>query len=625
MWIPNHARLAPLSRLSAWFSRSAADPSTLVNAAPLCFTLGGEHHVHTRDAIRLGQVSGARQASLRARAFDPLLILWIALAAVLLFLVVNPLFRLVQTSLEDPDTGAFTLMNYVAAYSKPRYLIAMWNSIRLGASVTCLCLLFAVPIAWAVSRTNMPAKGLVRTLVLGAFITPPYLGAIGWILLAGPNSGWLNRIWMGLTGASHGLFDIYTFSGLTFIIGIYSFPYIFIFTAAALEVVSSEMEDAANILGAGLIRTTLRITLPLVMPAILGGAIITFLEAIALFGSPALIAIPARFNVVTTQLLQFFSQPIRAEVAAAYAVPLLLITVALFVVQRKLISRRGFVSLTGKGGERRLMDLGRWRFAILGYSLFVLSLSVLLPYIVLMQAALAKAWGRGFAWDNLTLNNFAYILFQHETAGQSVINSFTYAAAAAFISITLGLSIAYIVSRRLLPYAGVLSFVAMAPFVVPGIVLAIAFYAAYAPPPFSLYGTATILILAFATRFLPIGYANADAAIRAINPEMEEAVRILGGGRLLAIRKVMAPLMKRGLVGAWLLVFIPATRELSTAMFLYGPKTRTMSVMLMDMSEEGNFEHLAALGFLLLLATLAIVGIASALLGRDFMLRRERQ
>ena len=206
-----------------------------------------------------------------------------------------------------------------------------------------------------------------------------------------------------------------------------------------------------------------------------------------------------------------------------------------------------------------------------------------------------------------------------------MINSFTYAAAAACIAIVLGLSIAYIVSRRLLPFAGVLSFLAMAPFVVPGIVLAIAFYAAYAPPPFTLYGTATILILAFATRFLPIGYANADAAIRSINPEMEEAVRILGGGRLVAIRKVMAPLMKRSLIGAWLLVFIPATRELSSALFLYGPKTRTMSVMLMDMSEEGNFEHLAALGFLLLAATLVIVGLASALLGRDFMLRRERQ
>ncbi|MBV9247754.1 MAG: iron ABC transporter permease [Acetobacteraceae bacterium] len=561
----------------------------------------------------------------RRRVFDPATLIWIVLAALLLFLVVNPLFRLVQLSLEDAETGALTFANYIAAYSRPRYLQAMWNSLALGFWVTLLCLAFAVPLAWAVSRTDMPAKGLIRVLVLGAFVTPPYLGSIGWILLAGPNSGWLNRLWMALTGAQEGLFDIYTFSGLTFNIAIYSFPYIFIFTSAALDVVSSEMEDAANILGAGTLRTTLRITLPLVLPAIMGGAIVTFLEAIALFGTPALIAIPARFNVVTTQLLQFFGQPVRAEVAAAYAVPLLLVTVVMFGAQRWLVRRRGFVALTGKGGERRTMALGPWRWVMFGYAVAVLSLSVVLPYLVLAQAALSKAWGRGISLGNLTLHNFTYLLFEHETAGQSVINSFTYAAAAACIAITLGLAIAYIVSRRLLPAAGVLSFVAMAPFVVPGIVLAIAFYAAYAPPPLALYGTATILILAFATRFLPIGYANADAAIRSINPEMEEAVRILGGGRLVAIRRVLAPLMQRSLVGAWLLVFIPATRELSSAMFLYGPKTRTMSVMLLDMSEEGNFESLAALGFMLLASTLIIVGLATALLGRDFMLRRDRE
>lgn len=564
------------------------------------------------------------QSSLRVRSFDPLILLWIALALILIFLVVNPLFRLVQSSMEEVDTGAFTLMNYYTAFSRPRYVTALWNSLRLGAMVTLLCLIFAVPMAWAISRTNMPGKNAIRLLMLGAFITPPYLGAIGWILLAGPNSGWLNRFFMAITGAPEGIFDIYTFNGLAFVIAIYSFPFIFIFTNAALDVVSSEMEDAANVLGAGTLRTTLRITLPMVLPAILAGAIVTFLEAIALFGTPALIAIPARFNVVTTQLLQFFSQPIRAEVAAAYAVPLLLVTVALFGVQKLITRRRGFVALTGKGGDRRLIDLGPWRWVMFGYSMFVMTLAVILPYIVLAQAALAKGWGRGFSWDNVTLKNFEYLLFQHETAFQSVINSFTYAAAAAFIAIGLGLAIAYIVSRRLLPGADFLSFLAMAPFVVPGIVLAIAFYAAYAPPPLALYGTATILILAFATRFLPIGYANADAAIRSINPEMEEAVRILGGGRLTAIRRVMAPLMKRSLIGAWLLVFIPATRELSSAMFLYGPKTRTMSVMLMDMSEEGNFEHLAALGFLLLAATLVIVAGATAFLGRDFMMRRER-
>jgi iron(III) transport system permease protein len=157
--------------------------------------------------------------------------------------------------------------------------------------------------------------------------------------------------------------------------------------------------------------------------------------------------------------------------------------------------------------------------------------------------------------------------------------------------------------------------------VIPGIVLAIGFYAAYAPPPLALYGTAAILVLAFTTRFLPIAYANASAAMRSFNPEMEEAVRILGGTRLTAMRRVIAPLLKRSLIGAWLLVFIPATRELSAAIFLYGPNTRTMSVMLFDLSEEGNFEHLAALGLLLLVATVAIVALGYRVIGRDFMVR----
>jgi iron(III) transport system permease protein len=249
---------------------------------------------------------------------------------------------------------------------------------------------------------------------------------------------------------------------------------------------------------------------------------------------------------------------------------------------------------------------------------------VVLPYAVLAQAAFAHAWGQGWTLANLTLENFTYLLVEHQTARQSVINSFEYAAASAFLALGLALSIAYMVERRLVPFGGVLSFLCMAPFVVPGIVLAIAFYAAYAPPPFSLYGTAAILILAFTTRFLPIAYANAAAALRSLNPEMEDAVRILGGSRLLALCRITAPLLKRSLLGAWLLVFIPATRELSTAMFLYGPNTRPMSVMLLDMSEEGNFEHLAALGFLLLAASLIIVALGYRSIGRDFMLRRDR-
>jgi iron(III) transport system permease protein len=558
----------------------------------------------------------------RASRFDSTWLLWIAIIAVLLFLVVSPFVYLVITSFQTERTGEFTFANYATAYGRARYVEALVNSLKLGAVSALLAGVFAVPLAWAVARTNMPGRGLTRMLVLATFITPPYTGAVAWILLAGPNAGWLNRFYMMATGAEAGPFNIYSFTGLAVVIALYSFPYIFIFTTAALELVSSEMEDAANILGAGPWRTMRKVTLPLALPAILGGLIICFLEAIALFGSPAMIAIPARFNVVTTQLFQFFGNPVRVEVAAAYAMPLLGVTILLVLVQRLIVRRKGFVALTGKGGERRPILLGRLRWVVFGYAMFVAALAVFLPYIFLIQSAFAKAWGRGFLLDNITFANFRFILFEHATAAQSVINSFLYAGVSATIAVFLTLGVAYIVARRLIPFGGFLGFLCVAPFVIPGVVLAIGFYAAYAPPPLALYGTALILILAFTTRFLPVGYVNASAAINSLNPEMEEAVRVLGGSRLTALRRVVAPLLKRNLLGAWLLIFIPATRELSAAIFLYGPNTKVASVMIFDMSEEGNFERLAALALVLQVLTLPLLYLGQRALGRDFMLRR---
>jgi iron(III) transport system permease protein len=556
------------------------------------------------------------------RSWDPTWLLWAAIIAVLLFLVVSPFIELVLSSFRSASGGGFTFANYATAYGRERYVQALINSLELGACAALLAGVFAIPLAWAVSRTNMPGRGFVRMAVLATFITPPYTGAVAWILLAGPNAGWLNRAFTFVTGAESGPFNIYSFPGLVFIIALYSFPYIFIFTSAALELVSSEMEDAANILGAGTWKTMRRVTLPLALPAILGGLIICFLEAIALFASPAMIAIPARFNVVTTQLFQFFSNPVRVEVAAAYAMPLLGVTVMLILIQRLIVNRKGFVSLTGKGGERRPIDLGAGRWVMFGYAMFIAAMSVFLPYIFLMQAAFAKAWGRGFSFDNLSFQNFHFILFEHATAAQSVVNSLLFGAAAATAAVIITFGVSYIVQRRLIPFAGVLGFLCMAPFVIPGVVLAIGFYAAYAPPPLALYGTATILILAFTTRFLPIGYVNSSSAMRSLNPEMEEAVRILGGNRLTALKRVVAPLLKRNLLGAWLLIFIPATRELSSAIFLYGPNTKVVSVMIFDMSEEGNFEYLAALALLLQVLTLPMLWIGQRALGRDFMLRR---
>jgi iron(III) transport system permease protein len=244
--------------------------------------------------------------------------------------------------------------------------------------------------------------------------------------------------------------------------------------------------------------------------------------------------------------------------------------------------------------------------------------------VVICQAAFAKAWGRGFSLDNLTFNNIYRTVILNELTRAAAWHTFLYAATASLIAIVLALCIAYVINRNLVNrhVGSVLGFLTMAPFVVPGIVLAIGFYAAYTRPPLLLYGTAWILILAYVTRFLPIAFVNSNAAIRSINPELEDAVRILGGGRFTAIRDVVAPLLKRSLAGAFILVFIPATRELSTAIFLYSINTQVLSVLLFDKSDEGNFESLCSIGLVLVVITVTLILVGFKLMGRDFMLRR---
>jgi iron(III) transport system permease protein len=549
-------------------------------------------------------------------------LVWLLLAAILVMLIANPLLRLVLISFQARDTGAWTFDNYIEAFGRARYLVGYRNSLGLGLGVAMASVVLGVPIAWAVSRTDMPWKGLVRTLVLATFVTPPFLGATAWILLAGPKAGWVNVASKALFHTETGPFNIYSFPGIIFVIAIYSFPYVFVFTTAALDLVSSEMDDAAAILGAGRLRTIFRITLPLVLPAILSASVLTFLDAISLISSTIMVAIPARVNLIPLQLWEFFSYPLRVEAAAAYSMPLLLVAVALFWFQKTILGRKGYVALTGKGGERRLTTLGGWRWVMLGYCLFVLALSVILPYGVLAQAAFSHSWTKGLALSNLSLENFAYLFADNSLATPSIINTFLYSSITAFAGVLLATCVAYIVSLKLLPWGNALSALALTPLVVPGIVLAIGFYASYAPPPLSLGGTAAILILAFVTRFLPIAFSNASSAMRGINPEMEEAARVLGAGRLLAFRRILTPLLKRNLAGAWLLVFILSSREVSSALFLYGPKTRTMSVLFFDLTENGRFEVLCALGIILLATTLVFVFIGQRIIGRDFMLRR---
>jgi iron(III) transport system permease protein len=557
----------------------------------------------------------------RGRLADPAFWLFTALIVLLVLLVANPLLRLIWDSFHTAQ-GDWSLQSYVQALGRARNVQALLNSLYLGAAVTALALALGVPLALAVSRTNMPGRGFTHLGVLAAFVMPNFLGAIAWILLAGPNAGWLNRLFMALTGAEKGPLNVFSFWGLAFVIALYTFPLIYVFTKSALDLVSTELEDAAAIHGAGKFQTMARVTLPLVLPSIIGAAILIFLEAIALYGTPALIAIPAGINLATTQIVSFFQYPLQVEQAAAFAMPILLLTVVLLSLQRRLLARRGYVSVSGKGGERRPFDIGWWKWVLLASSVLVTALAVVMPLAILVLASLSRAWGRGPVAGNLTLDNFHAIFFEQLTVRAALFNTVFYSGATALVCVGMGICIAYATQRRITPFPALVQFLALAPVAVPGLILAIGLYAAYAGPPFSLYGMGVLIVIAFTTRFLPISVAASSAGVRALNPELEEAVRILGGGRITVLARVVAPLLKKTLVGAFILVFVICTKELSTAVFLTGPQSRVVSVLTLDLSEQGNYEILAAMGVVLVVIVTVVVAIGMKLAGRDFMLRR---
>ncbi|CAN7621013.1 iron ABC transporter permease [Acidovorax sp. LjRoot66] len=555
------------------------------------------------------------------RLGDPSVWLFGALIVVLVLLVANPILRLVWDSFHTAD-GQWSLQSYVQALGRGRHLQALLNSLYLGVAVTAIALALGVPLALAVSRTNMPGRGFTHLSVLAAFVMPNFLGAIAWILLAGPNAGWLNRLVVELTGLQKGPFNIFSFWGLAFVIALYTYPLIYVFTKSALDLVSTELEDAASIHGAGKFQTMARVTLPLVLPSIIGAAILIFLEAIALYGTPALIAIPARINLATTQIVSFFQYPLQVEQAAAFSMPILLLTIVMLMLQRRLLARRGYVSVSGKGGERRPFDIGGWRWLLLAYSGLVALLSVVMPLAILVLASVSKAWGKGLALDNLTWDNFYGIFFEQLTVRSAIVNTVLYSGATALVCVGMGICIAYATQRRITPFPVFVQFLALAPVAVPGLILAIGLYAAYAGPPFSLYGMGVLIVIAFTTRFLPIAVAASSAGVRALNPELEEAVRILGGSRITVLTRVVAPLLKKTLLGAFVLVFVICTKELSTAVFLTGPGSRVVSVLTLDLSEQGNYETLAAMGVVLVVIVTVVVAIGMKLAGRDFMLRR---
>jgi len=543
-----------------------------------------------------------------ARKLDlswPVLILFAALLCVLIIL---PMTWLVYYSFVDRD-GTFTLENFARLATDPTFVDPLVTTVIISTSSSVICCAFAALMGWLVARTDMPLGNVVRALVTASFVTPPFLGAIAWELLAAPNSGLINKAWRAVTGAEMDayLLNIYTLPGLIFVISCYTFPYVFVLIANALDRIPGDLEDASSILGGRTWTTARRVTIPLAMPALLAGALIAFLQSMTLFGSPAILALPAGFHTMTTKIWSLFQFPPKLELAAAASLPLLVLTVVLLRAESMVLGRRGYSVVGGKQGNPRLVPLGALRWVALGFVFLVLALPIFLPYAALINAAFSRVASQFIWFDNFTFQNFDFVFFQLSATKLAVKNTFILGMLAATIGTILAVVISYVTSRKAIAGHRALGFLATAPIAIPGIVLGVGLFLSYARPPFVLYGTLWILLIAFVTIALPAAYQQMQSAFRSVHADLEEAGRILGATRLRTLWDITAPLLRTSVIATWCFIFVGVMRELSAAVILFTSETKVISVLIFDLKESGDLGAIAVLGLAMLVITFAVV------------------
>lgn len=544
----------------------------------------------------------------------------IAVSALLAAMIVLPVGWLVVVSLTDKEGNA-TFANFGALFTDPTFVDPLITTLIIACSVSVICCLVAAPLGWLVARTDMPLARTVRTLVMASLVTPPFVGAIAWEMLAAPNSGLLNQLWRLVSGMppDEALFDIYSLAGLIFVISCYTFPYVFILVANALDRMPGELEDASSMLGAKTWQTARRITVPLALPTLLAGALVAFLQALNLFGSPAILAIPAGFHTLTTRIWSLFQFPPKPELAAAASVPLLVLTILLLRAQAMALGRRGYAVLGGKYGAPRAIRLGWLRGPAVALALFVLAMPLFLPYAALFNSAFSRVASRIVTPETITLHNVRFTFLELSSTMPALKNTFLLATASATLGALLALLIAYIVARKAVRGHRVLAFLATAPLAIPGIVLGVGLFLAYTRPPLALYGTLWILLIAFVTIELPAAYQQLGSAFHAVHPELEEAGRMLGATRLRTLADITAPLLRSAVIATWCFIFVATIRELSAAVILFTSETKVLSVLIFDLKESGDVGAIAVLSLSMVAITTIVIAAANRLHARPQM------
>jgi iron(III) transport system permease protein len=526
-------------------------------------------------------------------------------ALCLIVLVVLPLLSLILGSVRREQ--GLGLASFAEVLSGRLYIDALMNSLILGAWTGLFSLVIGVLLAWAVSRTDMPGKPLIQITASLSYLSPPFLTAIAFVYLFSPNAGLLNVLVRDVMGLPFLTFDIFSMPGLVFVTVLHTFPFVYLLASSALLSVDASYEEAAQLLGASKLRTTLSVTAPLVAPAVLSGTLLAFVNAITLFGTQAIIGLPGRIVTLPTRIYALFDYPPEYGLASALSLLFVGITVVALYLQRAFLARRSYVTLAGKGARPRLVQLGPVRWLLFGAAVFGFVVTIVLPYLTLLAASFSKSWSLDF-WKELTFDNYTYILFDYDVTQRAIRNSLLLATVAATLVVLLGAVIGWIDLRTRIRGRKLLDTAALIPLGLPGIVIAVALIQFWLAMPFALAGTLTILLLAYIGRTIPLGVRAAHSSLGQIDPSLEESAQILGASWLATMREITLPLIRPGLFAGWLLVFVPAIQELSASILLFSSSSITLAVAVYNLYETGTIEPVAALA----IVNMLIIGAACA-------------
>ncbi|SDI38951.1 ABC transporter permease [Salipiger marinus] len=535
------------------------------------------------------------------------------MAALLAVLIVAPVGAIFLSSFYD---GGPSLSAYADFLTDRRMLAATLNSLAVATGIAALSVLVGVPLAFGVARTRMWFRGLVSAAMILSLISPEFLLAMGYILMAGPNAGYANQALRAVfdLSATSGPFDIFSLWGLIFTALPNGVAFVFLALVPALANMDPALEDAARLKGASPLRAVIDVTLPLMRPAILAGALLAFATSLAMYGAPEMLGIDVLTVAIREALLG-----LEFSTASVASVTLVALSALALGLQRALL-RHGdrYRVLGGKAFAARRLDLGAATHLLSALAFLYVMVALILPYGTMIAVSAMKSIGNGFSAGNWTLQNFVVVLGD-PSIRQAVWLSFWLAAVTATVVIVIGVLTAYVILRTRLRARSLLDYASILPLAVPGTAIGFALIVIYLNWPGNLtgfYGTAMILLVAYLARFIPIGVRNGQSGLLQIAPELEEAARVSGSTEFGALMRITIPLMLPMLVYTWLLVFILAIPELSASIILRGFGTQTVATSLLSVwNGNGGLAVACAYG-VCIFAVVSALFLLAALVGR---------